>query len=309
MHTVEQAKFIERSTCINCGSKHFHEIANGSYRGNPLAHFLASDPWGENPLPFLQSATWSIVKCGACGQIFHRRILDEEWNERRFSKWMSGEAIAEFAARRGPEAARTFTIGCGHVGHILRIERLTRLLRGPDDPVRLLDFGCGFGEFLEACAHFGFDVAGVDRALPRRDKSRVKIVASLDGLPKGQFHAITLFETLEHLDHPAEILKALYPLLHSGGLMILETPDCAGLSGITNRREYRLAHPLEHINCFTHETLTSIAERAGFKKITRGPALVMADPRRIAKRIARYLLRRDGRSTQLYFRKPIAAGN
>jgi 2-polyprenyl-3-methyl-5-hydroxy-6-metoxy-1,4-benzoquinol methylase len=300
LKNVEQAQFIERDRCINCGSARATEIANGSYADKPLAGFLAADPWGENPLPFLSSATWSLVQCEDCSQMFHRRILDEEWNERRFSQWMNADAIKEFEARLGPPFERNFNGCVRHTEHILRIEGLTRGLRG-SDPVRLLDFGCGFGSFIEACGHFGFDAHGVDRSIGRRSTARAEIHPSLDKI-EGKFHCITLFEVLEHLDHPAETLRALTKFLIPSGILVLETPDCTGLTDIRTKQDYLLAHPLEHINCFTHDTLKSIAERQRFAEIARGPAFVSTEIRRVGKRAIKHLLGQDGKSTQLYFR-------
>jgi hypothetical protein len=85
--------------------------------------------------------------------------------------------------------------------------------------------------------------------------------------------------------------------------LILETPDCQSVTDIKTRADYDKVHPLEHINAFTHDTLMSIAKRNGFQRIDRGPAHVTAERARVIKREAKHLLRRDGKSTQLYFRK------
>jgi 2-polyprenyl-3-methyl-5-hydroxy-6-metoxy-1,4-benzoquinol methylase len=299
---VEQAQFIERNACINCGSSNLADIAEGSFIEDPILGFLNSDPWGEHPLPFLQSATWHLTKCRECNQIFHRNVLNAEWNERRFTKWMSADAIVEFENRLGPRFQRAFQTATGHVEHIFRIEALTRTIRN-SEPVRLLDFGCGFGSFLETSARFGFEIFGVDRSVGRRSKASISIASSLDEL-SGKFHAITLFEVLEHLDAPIDILKQLAPLVLPGGVLVLETPDCEGLTGINTGRDFRLADPLEHINCFTHDTLKSIVKRAGFKHIKKPTAFATSEPLRATKRFAKYILGKEGRSTQLYFRKP-----
>jgi SAM-dependent methyltransferase len=298
-----QAEFTIRSSCIACGGARLTELSRGLYTDQPLAGFLNADPWGENPMPFLQTATWELVKCDHCSQVFHRRILDEKWNERRFSQWMSGEAIKEFESGLGPKFPREFGAAQQHVEHILRIEKLTRENGKSNEPVRLLDFGCGFGHFLEACKHFGFDVAGVDRSVGRRSEASLKIIPSLDELKGAKFHAITLFEVLEHLDHPAQMIAELSRYLIPGGVLVLETPDCTGVTDIRSRLHYQLIHPLEHINAFTHGTLKSIAERQGFKEIARPPAVVTAEPKRAIKRLAKHALGKDGKSTRIYFRK------
>lgn len=305
MLTQRQAEFVERSHCINCSSTRISEISRGRFTDLPLADFLAADPWGESPVPYLQEAEWVLVRCSDCQQMFHKRILNAEWNERRFTTWMSADAIKEFEKQRGSaSASNKFDRARGYVEHILRIEKFTRSIRG-DRPVRLLDFGCGFGRFVYTCERFGFEAVGVDRATPRIEGAVVKIYNSLNDLSGAEpFHAITLFEVLEHLDEPATILKQLAERLMSGGLLILETPDCKGVTDLKTRKDYEMIHPLEHINAFAHETLKSIAERHGFRHIKRrGPAHVTAERIQVLRREAKHLLGRDGISTQLYFHK------
>src|SRR5450759_3330967 len=253
MVTHPKAEFIERNHCINCNSTHLSEVSHGRFTDRPLADFLEADPWGESPMPYPQEPEWVLVRCSDCQQMFHKRILNAEWNERRFTTWMSADAIKEFEDRRGKaSASKKFDRARDYVEHILRIEKLTRSIRG-DQPIRLLDFGCGFGDFVFTCKGFGFEAVGVDRAAPRIKGAVVKIYRSLNDLSGTEpFHAITLFEVLEHLDEPATILKQLAERLMSGGLLIVETPDCEGVSGLKTRKDYDLIHPLEHINAFTH---------------------------------------------------------
>ena len=215
MDLTSAAAFIDRSHCINCNGIALREVAGGRYRDEPLHGFLAADPWGESPLPYLKEAHWQLVRCTECGQTFHSHILDEHWNEIRFSRWMSAEAIKAFKAQN---AANDFECERSRVEHVLRIERLTRDIRGPS-PVRILDFGCGFGEFLATCQRFGFDAHGVDRASPRSEGAVVKIYPSLDDIAGDKFHAITLFEVLEHVDQPAVILQQLWSRLVADGLL------------------------------------------------------------------------------------------
>jgi 2-polyprenyl-3-methyl-5-hydroxy-6-metoxy-1,4-benzoquinol methylase len=297
-----QANFIKRNHCISCSSADLQELSQGRYTDEPLRSFLAADPWGVDPLTFLREAKWSFVECKQCSQAFHRLILDSKWNERRFSEWMTSEAIHEFENRIGSNLpANRFNRAKQHTKHILRIEGLTGLLR-QNEPVRLLDFGCGWGEFLQSCQHFGFDAIGVDRSTARRLRSTVRIESTLEDV-EGPFHAVTLFESLEHLDEPLAVLKSINPLVHPGGILVLETPDCTGVTNITTHRDYLLVHPLEHINAFTHTSLKSIARNCGFEHISRPIAYVTGDLGRVARDFVKGLIGKGEQSTQLYFRK------
>ncbi len=296
------AQFVTRSACINCGSKNVGELSSGSFHDEPLHDFLAADPWGENPIPFLEGQRWSYVKCRDCTQAFHARILSPEWNEIKFVRWMTAEAIADFHEIYC-DAGTRFNKAVHFTKHALQIEYLTRALRATD-PVRVLDFGCGNGEFLAICALYGFEASGIDRSSARRDKAGPDIVATVEELDRSSpFHAITLFEVLEHVDDPGGILRMLRELLIPGGILVLETPDCSGVTTLASRHDYALIHPLDHINGFTPTTLRSIAGRIGFQPIRAPLSQVTCSPARVAKTEAKRFLQfalRD--TTQQYFR-------
>ena len=78
-----------------------------------------------------------------------------------------------------------------------------------DSRVRVLDFGCGNGEFLSTCALHGFEVLGVVRSAARRGHARLPVLSSLLDQVDGLFHAVTLFEVLEHLDDPRSVIESL----------------------------------------------------------------------------------------------------
>jgi 2-polyprenyl-3-methyl-5-hydroxy-6-metoxy-1,4-benzoquinol methylase len=295
------AEFVERKRCINCTSTALRVLSEGAFHAAPVRDFIAADPWGEDPLQFLNGARWTYVMCQNCGQAFHRRILSPEWNERRFERWMSQAAIAEFEHINGvPDA--TLGRAQAYVAHILRIEALTKTLRN-GGATKLLDFGCGNGEFLGACTMFGFEAIGIDRSTARRSVAGPRVVADFDELHRtgiSGLHAATMFEVLEHLDDPLSILKRIRSLVVEGAVLILETPDCSGVSAIETMSDYRKIHPLDHINGFTPQTLRSIAKCAGFCAIDPPAAYVTTSHRRLGKTLAKRLLRKP--TTQQYFR-------
>lgn len=283
---VTAPMFVARHNCISCGSRVSRRVSGGTFGDEPLRSFIGGDPWGENPLPVIEGERWDFRECSDCRQRWHGRILSPEWNEVRFTRWMSAEAIQLFEAQHGGNQDAT-----RDVQHVLRLRDL--------GVKRVLDFGCGFGEFLEMCRLFGLDAHGVDRSNARRSGAGVEIHAELDDVP-GSFDAITMFEVLEHLDDPLAMLKALRQRLNPGGVMIVEVPDTSGVDGIVDRESYSKIHPLDHINAFTSASLVEIMRRAGFKPLSKQPAFVTTSLRRVAKDLAKAGVKQ--RTTQRYFR-------
>lgn len=305
-----RAEFVVRDKCIACGSPACISLDQGSFSTGRIRQFIDADPWGVSPFPSLDDANWEFVKCVNCGQMFHKRILTPEWNEIRFRDWMSASAIREFAQRRGLDSfQQRFERARCAVQHLLAFERLTRGLRG-EDAIRLVDFGCGWGEFISLAAEFGIQACGIERSPDRQQFIRDHGQTVFDDqksasayVPEG-FHVATLFQVLEHLDHPLETLLEIHELIVPDGLLVLEVPDCEGKSAIKSESEYRDLHPLEHINAFTPQTLTQIAARAGFALIPTPIVQVTSDFKRVVKRELRRvasLIMKPG--THQYFRK------
>lgn len=296
-----QARFSTRTACISCRGTTLNELSSGRFDEGKVGDFLRADPWGEDPMPFLAGMPWSYVRCAGCDMAFHRHILDPEWNERRFSKWMSHSAISAFE-KKVLTPTVLFDAGAAHASHILRIERLTRAQRG-DESVRILDFGCGYGRFLSMCSLFGFDAVGVDRASARRDNAVFPILPDIDDVRGMSFHTVTLFEVLEHLDDPRSILQQLAGLLLPNGILVVETPDCEGVVGIESREDYLKIHPLEHINGFTWETMQRMVQDLGFVRIVPPAAYVTTSLKYVARHSVKEALRARMNRTQQYFRK------
>jgi 2-polyprenyl-3-methyl-5-hydroxy-6-metoxy-1,4-benzoquinol methylase len=123
-------------------------------------------------------------------------------------------------------------------------------------------------------------------------------------LDMGPFHALTLFQVLEHLDEPHEVILSLRGVLAKGGILVLETPDCTGVVDIQTRDHYLKIHPLEHINAFTADTMKDFAVRLGFSPVAKPVATVTCDSLKAAKGIAKRLLQPALKpTTKLYFRK------
>lgn len=280
-------KMLSRDNCIGCNSTRIVELSGGHFRDEPLHSFIVNDPGGAAPMAHLESERWSFVRCADCKLKFHRCILSPETNEVRYSEWMNEESIREFERLHGTNSEQGFA----SVQHILRLKKL--------GVKRLLDFGCGFGSFIDMCSHFGLDAVGVDRSSARRQGAGSPIYAELDAI-EGKFDAITMFEVLEHLDDPMGVLKELKARLNPGGLLVIEVPDTSGVTGINSRTEYYKIHPLDHFNAFTPETLVAFVESAGFTPIRKDPAFVTTSPVRLAKDVAKAFLKQD--KTQRYFR-------
>ena len=297
-----RATFIDRERCIACRSTDLETLSQGRYADEPLHGILASQPWGEHPLPFVEHERWRYVRCRSCDQRFHQRVLDPVWMQRLYARWETQEAMTAFVEATTSRQDLTHR-GMHFVWHALRLQRM--LSARP--ALRVLDFGCGHGEFVAVCRALGLEAQGVDWAMDRREHGLVHIHPSLQALRadcahgKG-FDAVTLFEVLEHLADPRGVLEQLSALMTPGAVLVLETPDTTQVTDLRSFDDYLAIAPLGHVNGFTPASLRAIAVRAGFRPIAPPPAWVADSWREAARSSARNLVARWRRlGTSQYF--------
>lgn len=300
-----RAAFVDREQCIACGSSVLDVLSEGRYADEPLRGILASQPWGEHPLPFVEHERWCYVQCRECGQRFHRRILAPAWMQRLYARWETQEAMDVFVQSHTTALERAHR-GCHFVAHALRLSRLLAP-RAADGLPRLLDFGCGHGEFVAVCRVLGIDAHGIDWAADRRQHGHVHIHASLaalraDAVAPGGFDALTLYEVLEHMADPRGLLEELAGLLRPRAVLVLETPDTTSVTDLRSFDDYLAIAPLGHVNGFTPATLRALAERAGFRPLVAPPYWVADDWRSALRSSVRNAIARWRRpTTSQYF--------
>jgi len=137
---------------------------------------------------------------------------------------------------------------------------------------RVLEGGCAMGDFI-AVAKDRYTMSGVDvassaiadarRAMP--DLSERLHVSSLDRLPLGEasFDAVVLWDVLEHLWNPTEVMASLAGLLRRPGLILLSTPDIASLTARIFGRRWAFMTPPEHVSFFSALALDRLASSFG----------------------------------------------
>lgn len=142
---------------------------------------------------------------------------------------------------------------------------------------RLLDMGCGNGQFLLRARSAGWGVVGVDFDAKAVDAARGQNLdvrlGGVEGLdPKReQFDVITLAHVIEHVHHPLRVLRVCNKLLKPGGCLWLETPNIASEGHRLFGASWRGIEPPRHLVLFTHESIRSALSLAGFSEVKIQP--------------------------------------
>lgn len=149
--------------------------------------------------------------------------------------------------------------------------RTVEFLRQVVPSGKLIEIGCAYGFFLiEARAHY--DVHGIEivpeAALFARSRGldvRAGPVTRALMAEIGSADVVVMFDVIEHLEDPREVLCLCGEYLRSGGAVILTTPDFGSLLARLGGRRWRNMTPPYHLWYFTVESLKRLAARAGLE--------------------------------------------
>jgi ubiquinone/menaquinone biosynthesis C-methylase UbiE len=147
------------------------------------------------------------------------------------------------------------------------------LLRRP--PGRILDVGCGSGNFLAALRRKGWEVYATEFSDAAVAMARNRGITVHHGSVEDArysddfFDAITMWHVLEHVPAPRETLDELRRILKPDGLLVIEVPDSASLTFRLCRRDWMGLDIPRHLQHFTPATLVRLLNDTGFTPVSR----------------------------------------
>lgn len=137
---------------------------------------------------------------------------------------------------------------------------------------RLLDIGCGGGNFLAAMrAQGGWETQGVELSAEAAARARQawgltvfngELLAA--GLPAAAFDVITLWDVLEHLHEPRTVLQEAARLLVPNGLLVLRTPYIESINRHLFGSYWGGWDLPRHLYLFPLPVLHNLLNKAGF---------------------------------------------
>jgi len=135
----------------------------------------------------------------------------------------------------------------------------------------LLDIGAATGFFMNIAKQRGFNVSGVEFSNFAAEKGRKAGLNLITGdllsqnFPDSSFDVVTMFDVIEHVPNPKEIISEVSRILKKGGIVIINTPDAESLWAKLLGKHWQLIMPPEHINYFSPKNLGNYLSRHGFE--------------------------------------------
>lgn len=162
-------------------------------------------------------------------------------------------------------------------------------------PGRLLDFGCGAGDFMKRMRAYGWNVEGLDFSasivVALREGAGLRV--HLGTLPHPDirpesFDVVTMWQSLEHMPGPREVLRAAYTTLRPGGALVIGVPNFASWSFRRFQQNWTGLDLPRHLTHFTPQTLSRMVETEGFRVLSVQQIGRVGSLRKSARRAAQH---------------------
>ncbi|MBF0125999.1 MAG: class I SAM-dependent methyltransferase [Magnetococcales bacterium] len=212
----------------------------------------------------------AYYQCGSCGFVYSGTFLSPEASIRFYD---AKHQYLNYASYVKPSVA---------LGKSLNFRDSVALLRAsfPGAGRRALDIGCGSGQSLEVLQGCGYEPTGLEISRYAAGMARERGVGEVHcadarqlatlGLPR--FDAIFMFDVLDHVNQPGEVMQTVFDQLQPGGGVILEVVNIASPLAYLMGSRYMHIIPYEHLSYFSPQTLRHFLARCGFAEIVVKPA-------------------------------------
>lgn len=214
---------------------------------------------------------FTIVQCRRCGLVY----LNPRPTQGEISSFYPESRYHPFKAIHGAGATIP---GSTHWKRALWLTRRTQV-------GTVLDVGCGSGLFLLAMGALGWNCVGVEpnetAAQHAREVAGLEVLAG-DVFAINQvatYDVITLWDVLEHVHSPLDVLVHCNRLLNSDGVIALHAPNWASIERRLFGERWTALDSPRHLYHFSPGTIKQLLKRSGFRVETlhaKAPVLTLA---------------------------------
>ncbi|NOU46403.1 MAG: methyltransferase domain-containing protein [Bacteroidales bacterium] len=211
---------------------------------------------------FLTKEKFALGSCDKCGLVFTNPRpksdnLSRYYESDKYYSHTSNQAgIIPFIYRRIKE-----------INLKTKFKQVTIGLTGG----KVLDIGCGTGDFLAVCQRAGFEVSGIEPNPMAAEFAAAKIHRRIfdpsqsNELLDSEFDLITMWHVLEHVsDLKVQILE-LYRLTKSGGKVVIALPNYLSFDAMHYDENWAAWDVPRHLYHFSKQVIDGMMKENGFE--------------------------------------------
>lgn len=155
----------------------------------------------------------------------------------------------------------------------INLKHKYRLATNGMQPGKLLDIGCGVGDFLHTAEMHGWECIGVEPSedakaiAQKRMKGKIIVSEELEGFPDGAFDVITMWHVLEHVDDLKWQVAQLQRLVKPSGRVVIAVPNYKSYDGQFYKEHWAAYDVPRHLNHFNRITLSKTFKTSGLELV------------------------------------------
>ncbi|MBT8257142.1 MAG: class I SAM-dependent methyltransferase [Bacteroidia bacterium] len=154
----------------------------------------------------------------------------------------------------------------------INLNRKIKLIESQDsDSKRLLDIGCGTGDFLHLAKTNGWAVSGIEPNEQARSIASSKngpVIfdpAEWKNREEDLYDVITLWHVLEHLPDPSKAIQDYFKILSEEGSLIIAVPNFRSFDASYYKSNWAGYDVPRHLWHFSRDSIEILAEQNNFK--------------------------------------------
>lgn len=206
--------------------------------------------------------TFNIVQCNSCGFKFTNPRLEEKELGKYYK---SEEYVSHSNTNKGfinstYQFVRKYTL-------LKKLQLVSKFFKTG----KILDIGCGTGEFLNTCKNAKWQVLGIEpdedaRAMAIKNYGLdVREEAELTNLPDASFDIISMWHVLEHVPRLNERVEELKRLIKPNGVIIIAVPNSDSLDAKIYKENWAAYDVPRHLYHFSPKDIEALFRKHGMK--------------------------------------------
>ncbi|MEX2379719.1 MAG: class I SAM-dependent methyltransferase [Vicingaceae bacterium] len=205
---------------------------------------------------------FDITQCKSCGFQFTNPIpLETEIGKYYESEeYISHSNTSKGLVNKLYQTVRNITLQ-------QKIQLIKRLVEGK----KLLDIGCGTGEFLKVCKDNGYDVKGIEPSESAKKfavenyKLDVYSEEKIKEFSPNSFDLITMWHVLEHVYHLKARVEEAQKLIVKNGVLIVAVPNHNSYDAEYYKEHWAAYDVPRHLYHFSPTDIKNLFEPNGFE--------------------------------------------